>query len=171
MIDLEYDVIIVTVENSLVHTKSGSNFPKNIADFMPDYNLWYALKFCSFKNLWVVENQDLTGYGWNYMSSGEHDARYSFIKIWLTQMIGHNRLNSHHLYSIRGNWRPGWSRDNEGETILDFIKKREKNSKKILFIDKDTEESKEFIKDFEYTTVSEFIKKYNKNPRVYEKKM
>ena len=38
--DLDYDIVLVTVEDNLVHTKSGNKFPRNIADFMPDYNLW-----------------------------------------------------------------------------------------------------------------------------------
>ena len=63
--NLDYDIILVTVEDNLVHTKSGSKVSRNIADFMPDYNLWYAIKFCDVKEIWIVENNN---YSLKYMS-------------------------------------------------------------------------------------------------------
>ena len=167
--DLDYDIVLVTVEDNLVHTKSGNKFPRNIADFMPDYNLWYALKFCKTRDIWVVESHDTTEYRWNAMSLGAWETKYSFITTWLSQMI--DNLNCHKMYSVKGNWIPGWSL--EGEEIPDLIKKWTKGARKILFIDNDSGTNKEYIEKkgyLEYTTKSEFIRKYNKNPRVYEKK-
>ena len=74
------------------------------------------------------------------------------------------------MYSVKGNWIPGWSQG--GEEIPDLIKRWTKESGKILFIDKDSRENEDYIgtKNFlDYITKSEFIKKYNKNPRIYEK--
>ena len=76
------------------------------------------------------------------------------------------------LYSIRGNWVYGWGYPGD-EEIPDLIQRWNKEARKILFIDRDTRESESYIKSkkgFEYITVSEFITKYNKNPRKYEKK-
>lgn len=163
--DLDYDVILVTVEDTLVHTKSGSRYPKNIADFMPDYNLWYAFKFCVFRDIWVVENNE---YGSRLMSLEAWEIKYSFISEWLSQMIGKDCKK---MYSVKGNWIPGWSI--KGEEIPDLIKKWTKKARKILFIDKDTRDNEDYVrsKDYlEYITKAEFIRKYNKNPRVYEKK-
>ena len=82
-----------------------------------------------------------------------------------------DNLNCHKMYSVKGNWIPGWSL--EGEEIPDLIKKWTKGARKILFIDNDSRTNKKYIEEkgyLEYTTKSEFIRKYNKNPRVYEKK-
>ena len=139
----EDDLILVVVEDSLVHTKSGGQYPKNIADFMPDYNLWYALKFCNPGNVWVVENKDLTSYGWNFMRLDFHETRYSFITKWLSQMI--ENPECHRLYSIRGNWVYGWGYSGD-EEIPDLIQRWNKEARKILFIDRDTRESESYIK-------------------------
>lgn len=161
---MDYDIILVTVEDNLVHTKSGSKVSRNIADFMPDYNLWYAIKFCDVKEIWIVENNN---YSLKYMSLTAWETRYSFIEIWLSQII---EKTCHKMYSVKGNWIPGWSQG--GEEIPDLIKRWTKESGKILFIDKDSRENEDYIgtKNFlDYITKSEFIKKYNKNPRIYEK--
>ena len=163
--NLDYDLILVTVEDTLVHTKSGSKIPRNIADFMPDYNLWYALKFCNSGGIWVIENQDHTR---GLMTLAAWETKYSFISIWLSQMID---KKCRKLYSIKRNWIPDWGC--EGEDIPDLIQKWSKWAKKILFIDKDTRENEDYIKSkgyLEYMTKSEFTQKYNKNPRIYEKK-
>lgn len=165
--NLEYDIIIVTVEDSLVHTKSGNNYPRNIADFMPNYNLWYALKFCGAKEIWITENHNFADYGWNIMPVNFWETKYSFISIWLSQMIN---IECHKIFSPKGNWIHSFC--DTGEDILDCIKKWT-NQKKYLFIDKDSGKSKKYIESkgyLHYMTTSEFIEKYNKNPRVYEKK-
>lgn len=161
----QYDLVIVTVENSLVHTKSGDRFPRNIADFMPDYNLWYALKYCSPKNVIVIENQDLTSTGWGVLDLHSHETRYSFITKWLSQMIN---IDCVKYYSIKGNWKYL----NTDHFLIDLITKRFSWARKILYIDKNTKSSEEFIRNypFEYVTTEDFINKYNKNPRKYEKK-
>ena len=153
----EYETVVISVEGSLVHIKSGEVSPKNIADFTPDYNLWYAIKFCKPKEIWVIENTDLTSWGWNTMPLSYYQTRYEYISKWLSQ-VTNTRCRC--IYSLHGDWKV------IEEEIPDLIRKWTE-SERILFIDKDTKENEGYIKtkNLMYTTISEFTGRYNKNPR------
>jgi len=163
-----FDFIICMLDNVLVHTKSGSLYPRNIADFMPDYNLWYALKFCGPKTVVIVDNPDLSSRFWSSLDTPSYQTRISFIRIWLSQMTG---IKTSAYFSTRGNWQYlGW--DDKDMVDLISTKNDYKESKNPLFIDSNDKKSEELIskKGINYMTKDEFIEKYNPNPREYTKR-
>ena len=155
-------ILIVSVENVLVHVKSGDRYPRNIADFIPDYNLWYAIKFFGPSEIWVVENYDVTSHPDNI---GSHETKLAFISKWLSQMTN---IPCRHLYSLRGNFIPGWGYEGDDDLvdlILRFIEVKNPN---LLYTGNDINYYKS--RNINTITPEEFISKYNKNPRIYEKK-
>lgn len=129
---------------------------------MPDYNLWYALKFMKPQEIIVIENIDLS----RNQQSSWFDLKIRFISEWLSEITG-VRVESG--YSFHGDWKflYGFPGDKE---ILDFYRR----PGKILFIDKDNKQNEKYVraqKEIEYVSKEEFILRYNKNPRIYEKKI
>lgn len=143
--NLSFDSVVVWIENSLVHTKTGGQIPKNIGDMLPDFNLWYALKYCPAKEIIMVENKDLTGMG---MRLNEHHVRYSFLQIWLSQVT---RKPVHKLYSILGNGEVGWKSD---EMLEESIRNRW-NGARILMV------GGERADGMLYMEKDDFVKVYN----------
>ena len=156
-----YDIIFVTVEDSLVHTKSGDQYPRNIGDFIPNYNLWYALKYCKTGSIWVIENKDITTSDW-YRSGGwdGYRIRFDFICKWLSQVS--EVKECHGYYSLYGNWIDSCGSNDD---IITLCLRCSTNTKKVLFVDKNTKDNMKYIRsnypNFGYLTTSEFIEKYN----------
>lgn len=156
----EYDQIFVVFDDCLGSIKSGSREQKNIADFMPDYNLWYALKFAEPKKITILGDKDIS----RSQISKYIDKQLGYLSIWLSQVTG---ITCNYGYSYHGDWKflYGYPTDEE---ILDFLR----IPGKILFIDRDTKTNKNYVslkKDIRYMCKEEFIKEYNKNPRIYTK--
>lgn len=155
-------VLVYVNINSLILTKSGDKKPKNIADFMPDYNLWYALKFMSPDLVILVSNNDLLSIK---ESITETETRLKFISIWFKQMTS---IDCTYVYSIKGDWRPYFSDDSN--ILFNKIYGQRKYWKK-MFIDSENEDNQDIIKSLgiDYIKVSKFISIYNKSPRIYKK--
>lgn len=154
----EYNQIFVVFEDCLGSVKSGSREQRNIADFMPDYNLWYALKFASPKKITIIGDRDISrsSMGW-YI-----DIELKYVSIWLSQVTG---IPCNYGYSYHGDWKflYGYPTDSE---LLDYLRV----PGKILFIDRNTKTNKNYVnleKNIPYMCKEEFITTYNKNPRTY----
>lgn len=155
----KYDQIFVLLEESLITVKSGAREPKNIADFMPDYNFWYALKFSKPEKITIIGDKNIS-YSPNSMYI---DTKLRFIEIWLSELT---EVKCNSGYSYYGNWKFLFGRSDED--LIDFFKIKKPGN--ILFIDRDNNKHKDYINEkenIEYTTKSEFIKIFNKNQRVY----
>lgn len=154
----EYNQIFVVFEDCLGFIKSGSREQKNIADFMPDYNLWYAFKFASPNKITIIGDKNIS-------RSKLHsyiDIELKYLSTWITQVTG---IYCNYGYSYHGDWKFlfGYPSD---EDLLDFLRE----PGKILFIDRDTKPNKDYVtskKEIEYMCKEEFITMYNKNPRTY----
>lgn len=156
-----YNQIFVVFEDCLGIVKSGSKHQKNIADFMPDYNLWYALKFASPEKITIIGDKDIS----NSPLSGYIDIELKYLSIWLSQVTG---IDCNYGYSYFGNW--GFLFDYPSEKdILDY----HTIPGKILFIDRNTKTNKDYVTKKEkirYMSKEKFISTYNKNPRIYTNK-
>lgn len=155
-----YNQIFVVFEDCLGSIKSGWREQKNIADFMPDYNLWYALKFVAPDKITILGDRDIS----RSSISMYIDTQLEYLSVWLSQMTG---VTCDYGYSYHGDWKflYGYPTDSE---ILDFLRV----PGKILFIDRNTKNNEKYVntkKEIEYMCKEEFITKYNKNPRTYNK--
>ena len=164
----DFKIVFVMLNNCLISIKSGDKRPRNIGDFMPDYNLWYALKFMTPEIIIVLDNSDLTRNpgGLSYAHS-----KIDFITKWLSQVVGINEV--YYSYSPRGDWKSYCFP--ESQDILETIRIRRRNTfESAVFIDDIERTSEEYIKtkhpELVFLDKTEFIKYHNKNPRVYEKK-
>ena len=163
-----YKLVFVMLSECLISIKSGDSRPRNIGDFMPDYNLWYAIKFMAPEMVIVLENKDLTRSPWGLRY--DH-VKFEFITKWLSQVIG---LKETYLsYSPRGDWRSYCFP--ESEDILETVGARGyRKLSPAVFIDSPNREGETYIREhhphLEYIDKTEFIKFHNKNPRIYEKK-
>lgn len=155
-----YDQIFVVLSDCLIFTKSGSREQKNIADFMPDYNLWYALKFSGAKKITIIGDKDIS----RSPISDYIFTELEFISTWLTQMT---KIPCNSGYSYHGNWKLHYGYESDPD-LIDFMRK----PGKILFIDRNSEVNQGYIKTksgIEYIKKDDFIKLYNKNPKVYSR--
>lgn len=153
---VEYSQIFVVFEDCLGTIKSQSREQKNIADFMPDYNLWYALKFASPKKITIISNRDIS----RSPLSGYIDLELRFLSVWLFQVT---EIYCNYGYSYHGDGKILFTK----EDILDHYRVKEGN---ILFVDRDLGRNREYVesrKGIQYMKKDEFIQKYNKNPRIY----
>ena len=163
---MTYDILLISVEGVLVHVKSGDRYPRNIADFMPDYNLWYAIKFFGPSEIWTIENYDLTLPQESRLGGLDcHEVRISFISKWLSQISG---IPCKRLYSTKGNWISGWGYKGEDEIPELILRISDLKHPKVLYVGDDIEYFKG--KGIDTMTPEKFIERYNKNPRKYEKK-
>lgn len=154
----EYNQIFVVFKDCLGETKSGSREQRNIADFIPDYNLWYALKYASPEKITIIGDLDIS------LSpiSTYIDDELRYLSIWVSQMTG---VYCNYGYSYHGDWKFlfGYPSDID---LLDYLQV----PGKILFIDRNTKSNEKYVsfkKNIQYMCKEEFIKKYNKNPRTY----
>ena len=53
-------LVFVMLNDCLIMVKSGNQNPINIGDFMPDYNLWYALKFMQPSIIVILDTPDIS---------------------------------------------------------------------------------------------------------------
>jgi hypothetical protein len=154
------------LNDCLITVKSGDLRPRNIADFMPDYNLWYAIKFMIPDVIVVLDNSDLTR-DWPL---GYYHTRISFISKWLSQVTGIGKVSF--SYSLTGNWLSHFSADSK-DIIKSVSIRGISNIRPAVFIDSLGRAGEDWMKTnypgIDYLDKSEFIKYHNKNPRVYEK--
>ena len=153
-----YNQIFVIFEDCLGSVKSGAREQKNIADFMPDYNLWYALKFAKPEKITIIGERDIS----RSTISGYIDIELRFLSVWLSQVTG---VTCNYGYSYNGDWKflYGYPTDKE---LLDHLRV----PGKTLFIDKNSKINKNYVntkENIEYLCKEEFIERYNKNQRVY----
>lgn len=156
----KFDQIFVVFDNCLGIVKSGSREQKNIADFMPDYNLWYALKFSKTNQITILGDKDVS----KSPMSDYIDTELKYLSIWLSQVTN---IPCNYGYSYHGDWKYifGYPTDKE---LIDHLRK----PGKVLFIDRNTKTNKNYVKtkeNLDYMCKDEFISLYNKNPKVYEK--
>lgn len=155
--NLGYNQIFVVFEDCLGSIKSGSRDQKNIADFIPDYNLWYGLKYALPQKITIIGDLDIS----RSQKSRYMDTELKYLSIWLSQVTG---VYCDYGYSYHGDWKflYGYPTD---EDLLDYLRV----PGKVLFIDRDTKPSKNYVteKNIEYLSKEEFITTYNKNPRIY----
>lgn len=153
-----YNQIFVIFEDCLGSVKSGAREQKNIADFMPDYNLWYALKFAAPERITIIGDKDIS----RSKLSEYIDDELRYLSIWLTQITG---IYCNYGYSFHGDWKFLYGYPSE-EELIDFLRV----PGKILFIDRNTKSNKKYVtskKEIKYMCKEEFITTYNKNPRIY----
>lgn len=157
------------LNDCLITIKSGNRKPINIGDFMPDYNLWYALKFMQPSIIVILDTPDIAR---EYPSTSHFMAKINFIAKWLSQVTCIKEV--HVSYSVNGSWRTYLYSESPDILTTLGIRGLRKIEEKI-FIDNLGRTSEDYIKSvhpsIEYFDKSEFIKSYNKNPRVYEKKI
>lgn len=151
-----YDQIFVTFEDCLGFVKSGAREQRNIADFRPDFNLWYALKFAVPKRITIISERDIS----HSPLSGYIDDELRYLSVWLSQVTG---VHCDYGYSYNGDWKFlfGYPSDKE---LLDHFRV----PGRVLFIDRNSGTSKGYVSGkhgIEYTTSSEFVRAYNKNAR------
>ena len=161
------DLIFVILNKCLINIKSGNERPINIGDFMPDYNLWYAFRFMSPGAIVILDRPYIER---EYPSTAYIDAKIKFISKWLAQVSGVKKVTT--SYSLDGSWRAYLF--SESPDILQNSGIALSRYESKIFIDSNTRESENYIRenhpDISYMTCQEFIDKYNKNPRRYEKK-
>mgnify|MGYP004444964671 FL=1 len=151
---MKCDVVFVLLEDNLIQVKSGGKYPRNIADFNPVYDLWYALKYYGPKKIIVLDNIDLR----RSVQSKWFFLKLWFISEWLEEIT---KIPVDHYHSIRENWVNNFGDEGE-EDIIDQVRRLEKKDG-YLFIDRNTQDNKEFIegKGIEYIKSSDFIRTYN----------
>lgn len=157
----KYNQIFVVFDRCLGDVKSGAREQKNIADFMPDYNLWYALRYASPEKITILGDRDIS----RSPLSGYIQTELEYLSIWLSQITG---VPCNYGYSYHGDWKylNGWPSD---EDLVNFLCV----PGKILFIDRNTKDNEKYVntkKEIRYMSKDEFIQKYNKNPRVFQDK-
>lgn len=162
-------VVFVMLNDCLISIKSGNQRPINIGDFMPDYNLWYALKFMQPSIIIILDTPDISQ---EYPSTAHFTAKISFVAKWLSQVTGVS--NVYTSYSVDGTWR-SYLYPESSDILMTVGARGYKSAEYKVFIDNLGRTSEDYIKNFhssvEYLDKTEFIKVYNKNPRVYEKKV
>lgn len=170
--DNNYEIVFIILDDCLVHTKSGYTAPRNIADFMPDYNVWYAFKsFPNLKKIVVLSNRNIER---DLGSGKKHFIRCSFICEWLKEMVPTNP-SVIYTYSLLGNFRP-WNLKND-DADIDLIQatplRYYEKEYRALFIDADNCSLYEYMHDkypgVDYIPKSEFVRTYNPAPREYTK--
>lgn len=156
------------LNDCLIMVKSGNQNPINIGDFMPDYNLWYALKFMQPSIIVILDTPDISR---EYPSTSYFTAKIEFIAKWLSQVIGIREVYT--SYSVNGTWR-SYIYPESLDILMTVGARRYKTLEEKFFIDNLGRTSEDYIRSshpsIEYMDKSEFIKAYNKNPRIYEKK-
>ena len=162
------NLVFMMLNDCLITVKSGNPIPINVGDFMPDYNLWYALKYMQPD---VVVILDMPIISREYLSTSYFTAKIEFISKWLSQVIGVRDVYT--SYSVDGSWRSHLYPESE-DIISSFRIRRLKLLRNRFFIDNLNRTSEVYIKEnhpeISYMDKLEFINIYNKNPRNYEKK-
>lgn len=134
---------------------------------MPDYNLWYGLRYLSPGAIVVLDTPNISR---DYPGTSYIDIKIRFISKWLSQVACVSETYT--SYSLDGSWRSYLYADSLD--IIDSVGIRKKfRFEEKIFVDNPGRTGEDYIKiqhpDFLYMDKSEFIKEYNKNPRVYEK--
>lgn len=160
-------IVYVMLNDCLVTIKSGNPYPLNIGDFMPDYNLWYGLKYMSPGAIAVLDTPIISR---DYPGTSYMDIKIRFISKWLSQVACVSEV--YISYSLDGSWRSNLFP--ESHDIIDSVGIRRKSRfTEKLFIDNPWRTGEEYVKlqhpEFLYMDKTEFIREYNKNPRIYEK--
>lgn len=163
-----YDLLYITLDNCLISVKSGDRYPRNIADMIPDYNLWYAIKFMAPRRIVIISNTDIP----EWMKSYYH-IKLEFISKWLSQMTLVSKVSS--SFSYLGNWMPHFYQPGEGPDLIRGAGlNHEEREYTAAFIDTPERLSEEYIinnyPSLDYIIAPEFIEKFNTRTRIYEKK-
>lgn len=165
----DYELVFIILDNCLIHTKSGNYAPKNIADFMPDYNVWYGFRALkNLKRIVILSNRNLE----RDPSFKNYYIRCDFIREWLREMIPNN-VKVTYNYSIFGNFLPKYNTSGEDLIMTSGLREYEKDYR-ALFVDDNSKSLEEYISNIypglDYMTSEDFVRTFNNNPRVYEKK-
>lgn len=157
----KYDVVFVLLDEVLITTLSGRQWPSGIWDFRINWALWNSLKIFNPEMIVILSNQG--GITKGFLKDSSFYSKISFISHALSDFTGIKRIPFR--YSIRGNWKMELNIDNETDLIDSILEQYTKFSdkSKMIMIGRDLEFDKKYAesKNIEFLDKSEFVKLKN----------
>lgn len=157
----KYDVVFVLLDEVLITTLSGRQWPSGIWDFRINWALWNSLKIFNPEMIVILSNQG--GITKGFLKDSSFYSKISFISHALSDFTGIKKIPFR--YSIRGNWKMELNIDNETDLIDSILEQYTKFSdkSKMIMIGRDLEFDKKYAesKNIEFLDKSEFVKLKN----------
>lgn len=157
----KYDVVFVLLDEVLITTLSGRQWPSGIWDFRINWALWNSLKIFNPEMIVILSNQG--GITKGFLKDSSFYSKISFISHALSDFTGIKRIPFR--YSIRGNWKMELNIDNETDLIDSILEQYTKFSdkSKMIMVGRDLEFDKKYAesKNIEFLDKSEFVKLKN----------
>lgn len=157
----KYDVVFVLLDEVLITTLSGRQWPSGIWDFRINWALWNSLKLSNPEMIVILSNQG--GITKGFLKDSSFYSKISFISHALSDFTGIKRIPFR--YSIRGNWKLELNIDNEADLVDSILEQYTKFSdkSKMIMIGRDLEFDKKYAesKNIEFLEKSEFVKLKN----------
>lgn len=157
----KYDVVFVLLDEVLITTLSGRQWPTGIWDFRINWAVWNSLKIINPEMIGIISNQG--GITRGFLKDSSFYSKIDFISHSLSDFTGIKKIPFR--YSIRGNWKLGLDVDT-GVDLIDSI--LENNTKfsdksKMILVGRDLEFDKKYAesKDIIFLDKSEFVKLKN----------